>query len=43
LDGVQHGFHALHVEVGFLLPGERQIRQVFGGGGGADGVGGERE
>ena len=34
---VQHRVRAADVEVGLLLPGEGSLRQVFGGGGGADG------
>ncbi len=36
---VQHIFDADHVEEGFLLAGERCVRQIFGGGGGAHGHG----
>ena len=36
LDGFQHGIDAADVQEGFLLAGKGGIRQVFGGGGGAD-------
>ncbi len=37
LDRFQHGGGAADIEIGLLLPGKGQARQVFGGGGRAHG------